>query len=228
MSETELIEKPVEAEAEGQPFEVLLTYRAQHARLKDAVIEFGGIEALAQEIGVNKSVLSNWVNLRCVPSYCSKRKKGRGRNWERSRRAVLRLCEICKCSAKDLFPDFLQSDEFRALPKTAEVRKEITYVGLEYAAKAVAALPAPEDVTDYDDLKDKIRAVLKSLTTRERKIIKLCYGLGEDSQSYTFEEIARMFKMTRERVRQIQLKALAKIREPVRRNQLRPFVNPEK
>ena len=62
-------------------------------------------------------------------------------------------------------------------------------------------------------LKEKIDQVLKTLTYREREIIKLRYGLG-DGYTYTLEEVGRIFKVTRERVRQIEAKAVRKLQHP--------------
>jgi RNA polymerase primary sigma factor len=73
-------------------------------------------------------------------------------------------------------------------------------------------------------LKDKIEGVLKTLTYREREIIKLRYGLG-DGYTYTLEEVGRIFKVTRERVRQIEAKAVRKLQHPVRSRQLEGFLD---
>ena len=72
-------------------------------------------------------------------------------------------------------------------------------------------------------LKYKIDTVLKTLTYREREIIKLRYGLG-DGYTYTLEEVGRIFKVTRERVRQIEAKAVRKLQHPVRSRQLQGFL----
>ena len=72
-------------------------------------------------------------------------------------------------------------------------------------------------------LKDKIEGLLKTLTYREREIIRLRYGLG-DGYTYTLEEVGRIFKVTRERVRQIEAKAVRKLQHPVRRGQLEGFL----
>jgi RNA polymerase primary sigma factor len=72
-------------------------------------------------------------------------------------------------------------------------------------------------------LKDKIDHVLKSLTYREREIIRLRYGLG-DGYSYTLEETGRIFKVTRERIRQIESKALKKLQHHTRSHHLKGFV----
>ncbi|MFO0938937.1 MAG: RNA polymerase sigma factor RpoD [Gemmataceae bacterium] len=73
-------------------------------------------------------------------------------------------------------------------------------------------------------LKGKIEAVLKTLTYREREIIKLRYGLG-DGYTYTLEEVGRIFKVTRERVRQIEAKAVRKLQHPVRSRVLEGFTD---
>ena len=69
----------------------------------------------------------------------------------------------------------------------------------------------------------KIENLLKTLTYREREIIRLRYGLG-DGYTYTLEEVGRIFKVTRERVRQIEAKAVRKLQHPVRSKQLEGFL----
>src|SRR6056297_1498429 len=81
----------------------------------------------------------------------------------------------------------------------------------------------PADTAMQQMLRDKINHVLKSLTYREREIIKLRYGLG-DGYSYTLEETGRIFKVTRERIRQIESKALRKLQHQTRAEHLRGFV----
>jgi RNA polymerase primary sigma factor len=73
-------------------------------------------------------------------------------------------------------------------------------------------------------LRDKIEGLLKTLTYREREIIRLRYGLG-DGYTYTLEEVGRIFKVTRERVRQIEAKAVRKLQHPVRSRQLEGFLD---
>ena len=73
-------------------------------------------------------------------------------------------------------------------------------------------------------LRDRIETLLKTLTYREREIIRLRYGLS-DGYSYTLEEVGRIFKVTRERVRQIEAKAVKKLQHPIRSEQLAGFVS---
>jgi RNA polymerase primary sigma factor len=75
-------------------------------------------------------------------------------------------------------------------------------------------------------LRDKIENLLKTLTYREREIVRLRYGLG-DGYTYTLEEVGRIFKVTRERVRQIEAKAVRKLQNPVRSQHLEGFVHGE-
>ncbi|MHC4645162.1 MAG: RNA polymerase sigma factor RpoD [Planctomycetota bacterium] len=73
-------------------------------------------------------------------------------------------------------------------------------------------------------LKERIDAVLKTLSYREREIIKLRYGIG-DGYTYTLEEVGRIFKVTRERVRQVEAKAIRKLQHPVRARKLEGFLD---
>ena len=86
------------------------------------------------------------------------------------------------------------------------------------------AAESPVNAATQEMLKDKIESVLKTLTYREREIIKLRYGLG-DGYTYTLEEVGRIFKVTRERVRQIEAKAVRKLQHPVRSRQLEGFLD---
>jgi RNA polymerase primary sigma factor len=83
---------------------------------------------------------------------------------------------------------------------------------------------APSDTAAADMLKHRIEQVLRTLTYREREIIKLRYGIG-DGYTYTLEEVGRIFKVTRERVRQVEAKAIRKLQHPVRARKLQGFVN---
>jgi RNA polymerase primary sigma factor len=73
-------------------------------------------------------------------------------------------------------------------------------------------------------LKERIDMVLKTLSYREREIIKLRYGIG-DGYTYTLEEVGRIFKVTRERVRQVEAKAIRKLQHPVRSRRLEGFLD---
>ena len=85
---------------------------------------------------------------------------------------------------------------------------------------------SPSDSATSDMLKQRINDVLRTLTYREREILKLRYGIG-DGYTYTLEEVGRIFKVTRERVRQVESKAIRKLQHPIRRQRLSNFLNGE-
>jgi RNA polymerase primary sigma factor len=85
---------------------------------------------------------------------------------------------------------------------------------------------SPSEVTSFSLLKDKLTGVLLSLSERERKVLELRFGLG-DGCSRTLEEVGRQFRVTRERIRQIEAKALRKMRHPTRIRHLHGFLELE-
>jgi RNA polymerase primary sigma factor len=84
--------------------------------------------------------------------------------------------------------------------------------------------PPPSEVVGRVELSEKIRNILNTLTPREEKIIRLRFGIDERSD-HTLEEIAKKFHLTRERIRQIEAKALKKLKHPVRRKTLDDMVD---
>ncbi len=86
------------------------------------------------------------------------------------------------------------------------------------------ATESPVNSASQEMLKDKIDDVLSSLTYREREIVKLRYGIG-DGYTYTLEEVGRIFNVTRERVRQIEAKAIRKLQHPSRARKLEGFLD---
>ena len=83
--------------------------------------------------------------------------------------------------------------------------------------------PAPDEVTAYSMLKEQLNEVLHTLTPREEVVLKLRFGL-DDGRPRTLEEVGALFNITRERIRQIEAKALRKMRLPSRANKLRDFL----
>lgn len=84
--------------------------------------------------------------------------------------------------------------------------------------------PAPSDVASLTMLKEQLNEVLATLTPREAKVLRLRFGL-EDGRSRTLEEVGKEFNVTRERIRQIEAKALRKLRHPSRSKKLKDFLN---
>ena len=82
---------------------------------------------------------------------------------------------------------------------------------------------SPEEFATYEILKDELREVLDTLTVREKEVLELRFGLF-DGSSHTLEEVGKQFKVTRERIRQIEAKALRKLRHPSRAKKLKDFL----
>lgn len=83
--------------------------------------------------------------------------------------------------------------------------------------------PAPHDAASYTLLREQLEEVMSTLTPREAKVLKLRFGL-EDGKSRTLEEVGKEFNVTRERIRQIEAKALRKLRHPSRSKKLRDYM----
>ena len=83
--------------------------------------------------------------------------------------------------------------------------------------------PAPADAAAFTMLKEQLVDVLSTLTDREQKVLKLRYGLG-DGRARTLEEVGKEFDVTRERIRQIEAKALRKLRHPTRSKKLKDYL----
>ncbi|MFL1695600.1 RNA polymerase sigma factor RpoD [Weissella kandleri] len=83
---------------------------------------------------------------------------------------------------------------------------------------------SPADSAAYQMLKEQLEAVLDTLTEREENVLRLRFGL-EDGRTRTLEEVGKVFGVTRERIRQIEAKALRKLRHPTRSKQLRDFLD---
>lgn len=85
---------------------------------------------------------------------------------------------------------------------------------------------SPSDTVANNDLKEKVREILKTLTPREEKVLKMRFGIDVASE-HTLEEVGKDFSVTRERIRQIEVKALRKLRHPSRSKRLKTFFEKE-
>ncbi len=85
---------------------------------------------------------------------------------------------------------------------------------------------SPSDTVANTDLKERVRTILKTLTPREEKVLKMRFGIDVASE-HTLEEVGKDFSVTRERIRQIEVKALRKLRHPSRSKKLRSFIERE-
>jgi RNA polymerase primary sigma factor len=98
--------------------------------------------------------------------------------------------------------------------------EEDSYLGDFIEDKKVVS---PSEAVVHLNLSEQTRKVLATLTPREEKVLKMRFGIDEKAD-HTLEEVGQNFDVTRERIRQIEAKALRKLRHPSRTRQLRPFV----
>jgi len=185
---------------------IALDVRMKHAALWEAVAKCGNQSALARRLGVSASELGDWVNLRRCPSLHKRP--------ELMAQVEKELFALTGKTFDELFPaELRQAKDFLGTAKRLTLVREVSIKRL--TTKALLALPAPDgDVSrpaELSELRKSVAKVLKTLTYREREIIKLRYGLGNDGMTYTPEEVGHIFKVTRERIRQIEAKALRKM-----------------
>ena len=88
-------------------------------------------------------------------------------------------------------------------------------------------VPVPDEAAAFTMLREQLDEVLGTLTEREQRVLKLRFGL-DDGKARTLEEVGKEFKVTRERIRQIEAKALRKLRHPSRSRKLRDFLDDDK
>jgi RNA polymerase primary sigma factor len=124
----------------------------------------------------------------------------------------------------------LPADRVREIMKVSQEPVSLeTPIGEEEDSHLGDFLPdesalAPAEAASHQLLKEQVMDVLSSLTPRERKVLELRFGL-EDGRSRTLEEVGREFNVTRERIRQIEAKALRKLRHPSRSKKLRDYLD---
>jgi RNA polymerase primary sigma factor len=87
----------------------------------------------------------------------------------------------------------------------------------------LTALEVADRIAMANELRRRLQIVMKTLSHREREILKLRYGL-DDGYPYTLDEVAHIFKVTRDRIRQIEFKAVRKLQQPNRSRQLADFL----
>ena len=84
---------------------------------------------------------------------------------------------------------------------------------------------SPIDAAVQSNLRETTTRVLASLTPREERVLRMRFGIGMNTANHTLEEVGQQFSVTRERIRQIEAKAIRKLRHPSRSRQLRSFLD---
>jgi len=174
-SQTQILNGPP-----GQSLEVTVSRRVRHAALLRAAREFGGYDSFACHLGISRSTLAVWINLRAIPAIASGQGNGRGwgYRWPEIER---KLVEATGQTIKQLFPAFIRDGQFLQEPKYQE-EEFLLHAADVYRLQEArqARLSTPVDVLEMTDLKERMVDLLKTLTFKEREILKLRYGLEEN------------------------------------------------
>lgn len=181
----------------GRPFRVVA--KLKNNRLIRAREQLGHMTtvAAARAIGVDNHLLGTYEAMTRSP--WNKKRGG----WNES---ALRIAHAYAYHPEELWPDVIQS--VRATSATLELAEPVMAVAADFDAK---------------ELTEQTRKALATLTPREEKVLRKRFGIGERSDQ-TLEEVAEDFDVHRERIRQIEGKALRKLRHPALSKALKPFV----
>jgi len=188
-----------------EEFDIAVTARMRHGELWKLVERFGSQAAAARELGVSLQEFNGWVNMRTAPSFTT----------ERLREVERKLVQLTGKTAEDIWPELVKSEDWLDLEKTATAHRLVDMRRLADETERRLTLPSPIDAAIEAETREllatKIKSALNKLTFREREIIKLRFGLGGDGLTYTLEEVGHIFKVARERIREIEAKAIRKL-----------------
>ena len=216
-------------------FGITVTSTMRHAVLYRAAKENGGVRSLSLILAVPLSVMYRWINLKDVPSFLKKRLGNSHRfswHWSKVRIQILekKLFDLTGQTFDELWPAELCSNTaFLEAKKVVEQTKMIpTQLMIPQDMNSRFILPPADEIVSNQEISDllssRLQNVLNTLSYIERRIIKLRYGLGSDGYKSTLEEVGYIFKISPERVRQIENKAMRKMQQPKRSSLLVEFL----
>lgn len=194
--------------------------KLKHGILWELSRKYGTVKELAGVIGVGYQLLNKWLHMRGCPT------PGKHTPWY-TEEVEKKLEELAGVPAAEIFPPQLKAatsyfQKERVHVTVAEV-EPAQLMFLAQSASERLTVQSPQDSAIASELKTKIASVLKTLSYREREILNLRYGL-EDGVSMSLEEVANIFKVTRERIRQLEAKAMRKIQQPSQACELVDFL----
>ncbi|MBA2525671.1 MAG: hypothetical protein H0V18_07810 [Pyrinomonadaceae bacterium] len=203
--------------------------KVKNGALWQAAQSVGGISALSDHLGIPYPALISLINLRRPASFRSPQRTRY--DWKDIEE---KLCQLTGLTLDDIFPKKLSTSEFLASPHTHTVITELPVERLSSVHNRLALPSYQEQVereSEHQHLSNLTNAALDTLTPREEKVLKMRFGLphkcdGVDcDDEHTLGSIGEQVgDVTRERIRQIQAKALRKMRHPSRSRSLKPFL----
>jgi RNA polymerase primary sigma factor len=172
-----------------------------HFDLRNARASAGYTMAqVAEEAGVSTHAIASYERLRAIPNPLVARRIARYLGKE--------VRELFPPQLKEIVHEIQQERKGYSEPQTVSLE--------DVSEDQLLSEDDPAVTATQDMLRSRINEVLKTLTFRERDLLKQRYGIG-DGYTYTLEEVGRIFKVTRDRIRQVEAKAISKLQHPVRR-----------
>jgi RNA polymerase sigma factor (sigma-70 family) len=189
-------------------FNIALKVRAKNGILQDFIDKKGWSQSgLGKVLGVTPSRVGDWFNMKDYP---------------RDPNIMLRLSEMVGKFPEEIFPELLRSKDWLTGEREWTVYKEVD-TEMFLPVNEVKSLVANCDV-DEPFLKDDVNKALATLSPKERRIIEMRLGLGDEPGEATLEEIGELFNVTKTRIMQLEAKALRKLRSPSRRDILKDYL----
>ncbi len=202
----------------GELLPITITAQMRHGILWKAKARLGSTKALAEYLGITQNQAGNWINFKSYPT----------REWWDTKgieiEGKLRVLLERGVSYEELFPAAIRTKAFALVKKRQEVTLEIPVERLIEAGAAPRELLGEVEILRAESLAKDMEQSLGTLTPREEKVIRMRFGLSPYEGERTYEEVSEEFGITRERIRQIEAKALRKLRHPTRTKKLKPHL----
>jgi DNA-directed RNA polymerase specialized sigma subunit len=135
--------------------------------------------------------------------------------------AIVKTAELLNCDCEDFFTE----TQMHTILKTNKRSIQVNEAEMRFMIEKENNIKLLDDVIDAEKRDNVLLKSLETLTPREQKLIEMRYGLGEYSSILTLEECGKELDITRERVRQIEIRALRKLRAPHRIEELRKYID---
>ena len=183
----------------------ILRFRNEDLTRKRLIAGFKTQEELAAYLEICTTSVSGWETFKTYP---------------KDERIIKKLEAALNCKIEEIFPpeaiEAINKKLGTPIEKVADIKRLPSYTRGEYL------LPSPEDMFERKELEENVENWLESISERERKVLEMRFGLA-DGIAHTLEEVGQEFGVTRERIRQIEAKALDKIREDGGLKKLRDY-----
>ena len=183
-------------------FPIALKIRAKNGILQKFIDQMGWTqEEFARKLGIHQSTVCAWFNMKACPN---------------SHIHVDKITELIGKPINEIFPDILKTKAFRSIKKRNTLYKEVDLIFLP-SHKMPELSYIPEDKTKFEicEMTDNILKALQTLKPKEEQVIKKRFGIGEEYlEGKTLRECSKIFGVSSARIRQIESRALRKLRHP--------------